>query len=171
MYHFLQHVGNKPFADIRPVIGSYPQLTAGGSHLVLPEDKLGGPRPHNTDNLISRFFHGPGYGINRGDAHSAADTDNPAVIIDIRRDAQRPYKVLDTIPFIQGTQFSGSLAHLLENTGDGALFAVKISNGQGNPLTLVLDPEDNKLTGHCLSGHQRRFYLEKFDRRRKDFFF
>jgi hypothetical protein len=56
----------------------------------------------------------------------------------------------------------------LEHYDEDALVRNCIRHSQRNPLALLVDPEDNELTGQGLAGNLRSIQLEPLDARRKN---
>ena len=56
----------------------------------------------------------------------------------------------------EGVELHGPRADDLKNDGNGAGFAVKSGDGQGDALGVLLCANNDKLAGLCLLGNERR---------------
>ena len=60
------------------------------------------------------------------------------------------------LALFEGVELHGTCADNLENDGNGAGFAVKPGDGQGDALGVLLCADNDKLAGLCLLGNERR---------------
>ena len=75
--------------------------------------------------------------------------------------AQGAGQVVDLVAHVQPAEHFGRLADFLENQRDGALFRIAVGDGQGNAFALVIDPQDDELTGFATFGNVVGFDLEE----------
>ena len=60
------------------------------------------------------------------------------------------------LALFEGVELHGTCADNLENDRNGAGFAVKPGDGQGDALGVLLCADNDKLAGLCLLGNERR---------------
>ena len=94
----------------------------------------------------------PGHRQRDGAAQSAAQHSHPAQVLHVGGEAQRTHKVLQAVPLPQFIQGEGSAADLLVNDGNQPI--LRAGDGQRNPLSLLVHPQDDELTCPCLCSYQ-----------------
>ena len=89
---------------------------------------------------------------------SAADEDDVAEVLDLRRPAEGADNVHDGLAGLEGAESFGGRPDDLDDEGDGAGRGVGIGDGQGNAFTAVPDADDYEMAGAVAGGHPGRFH-------------
>ena len=97
-----------------------------------------------------------GDGQRDGAAHAAADDADVFQPLDLGGLAQGSHKVMHGLALFEGVELHGTCSDNLENDRNGAGFAVKPGDGQGDALGVLLCADNDKLAGLCLLGNERR---------------
>ena len=95
--------------------------------------------------------------------NTAADNANILQTIQMSWDTQRTNNVQQVFACFHCAEHLGGTTYHLNDQGDGAFFSVIICNGQRNALALLVDAEDDELSGENLFSDKRSLYLNKDD--------
>ena len=93
-------------------------------------------------------------GVGDGAAHAAADDGHLFQALRLGGAAQGAHEVVKAIALLQVVEQLGGGPHDLEDDGDGALLPVKVGDGQGDALPVLVDPEDDELARLRLFGDE-----------------
>ena len=101
-------------------------------------------------------MQGAGHRQGDGAAQAAAQDGHTAHVLHLGGQAQGAHEVLETVALVQLIQRQGGAADLLIDHGDQSVHCA--GDGKGNPLSLLIHPQDDKLARLRLGGHQRRIH-------------
>src|SRR5699024_8172766 len=141
-----------------------------GPEFVLQNDDVLAPEAYNDIHLATGLLETDCGGQGDGAADTAAHYANPLYPLGVGGLAQRTDEVLNVVSFVQRAQGVGGKAHFLEDDGDGALFPVIPGDGQRDPLSLLVHPENDELTGFGLFGDEGGLNFHQSDGRIQLFF-
>ena len=134
-------------------------MVAGLLKLVFQNDDVLVAEADDDVNLDACFLECLCRRIRNRAADAAADHTDTLFALHIGGLAKGTDEVLDIIALVHAAEKLGGKTDLLEDDGDGALFAVVARDRQRHPLGLVVDAENDELTGFRLSGNERSFNL------------
>ena len=103
------------------------------------------------------------YGVSDSAANAAADDRHTGESVHFGGMTQGADKIGDIVAFFNSVEHSGGVARGLHHNGNGALFPVISSHGNGNALTLLVQTEDDELACGGVFCHQRSFDFEQAD--------
>ena len=126
---------------------------------------------NDADHFIASLFHPPRDREDRSHADPAAYTNNGSLFfLNMGRIPQGSDEIQDAFPFGEASESFGSRANFLKYDGDGSCRSVKISDGEGNPLSLFIHPQNDKLSRLSFAGHHRCFHNHLLHTRRQSLF-
>ena len=96
------------------------------------------------------------HGQRNGAAHAAADYADIFQAFDLGCLAKRADKVMHGLALFEGVQLHRTCAHDLKDDRNGASFAVKSGDSQGDALGILLRTDNDELAGLRLFGDERR---------------
>jgi hypothetical protein len=150
------------------VVGADVQVGAGLAHLLLQYDNILGFKAADQVHLIARLMQGPGHRQGDGAAQAAAQDGHTAHVLHLGGQAQRAYKILKAVALVQLVQRQGGAADLLIDYGNQAVR--RTGDGEGNPLSLLVHPQNDELARLGLGGYQGRVHRDLTDLRGQHLF-
>ena len=159
----LQVLGGEALLTIGAVIGAHDELIGNGGQLLLQDDDIGAAEAADEGDLHPGLVHHLGDGVGNGAAHAAADYADLLQALDLGGFAQGAHKVGDIVALLHGVEHSGGAAGGLHHDGDGALLPVPAGDRNRHTLALLIQAEDNELTGLGMLGHQGGLDLKEAD--------
>ena len=107
----------------------------------------------------------PSHRQGNGTAQSSAQNGHAANILHLSGQTQGTHKVLEAVALVQLVQSHGRTADFLINYGNQTVH--RAGDGQWDPLSLFIHPQDNELARLGLCGHQRCIHRNLADFRRQ----
>jgi hypothetical protein len=153
---FLERLGDQGLAAGRAVVGGHDVLIADRGQPVGPKKKFLGSGPLDGDYPAARLVEGPGDGINGRGPHPAGDHHHGRHVLDFRGLAQRADECVEPLSDVQARELQRTGAHDHQHQSDGSLGAVKIGDGQRDPLAGLVGHHHDELAGLRLSGNAGR---------------
>ena len=133
---FLQRSSNNALLAMGAIVGHQEHLVGHSTELVLQDHQILVAEANDGVDLAAHFMQLLGDGESNGAAHAAAHNCHLLQAGGMRGDAQGANKVMNVVTLIQVVQLDGGTANDLEDDGDGALLAIVIGDGQGDPLAV-----------------------------------
>ncbi len=152
----LEHIAHETVLPVTSIIGGDVELVACAPGLLLEDEHLLRPRPDDRNDSRALFLERLGDGVNDPDAHASADADGRFDAVDLRGVPQGPEYVLDDIAGVELRKLVRRLPDDLVDDRQRPLHRVGVDDGQGDPLPLVVDHENDELAGFSLFRDIRR---------------
>ena len=144
------------------VIGSKVEILRNGLHLVFENEKVLVPCTLDAVDFNAVVMKSLELVINGSRAYAACDEEDLFLfeffngkIDEIGRPSQRTYDIGETVADPKIGHALGLCADDRENDGDDAFFTVIITNGERDSLAFIINADDEKLSGHCLTRNKR----------------
>ena len=134
------------------------------AHLLFKDHDVLAAETGDHVHLDARFPHALGHRVADGAAHAAAYHAHAFLMADLGGLAHRSHKVGQFVAGLHEFQHFRRLAHRLDHDGDGAGFPVIVGDGQGDALAVLVQTQDDELSGQALFGDQRGLDDELNDR-------
>ena len=106
--------------------------------------------------VVMEFFE---HRIGNRTAHAAADHADLFLSLRLGGLTQGAHEVLQTVALLELLELFRGSTHSLDNDGDSSLVRVIVIDGNRNPLSLFVHPQNDELAGLGLLSHQRRLDL------------
>ena len=147
--------GDKALVAVGTVVGHDNEIGAGILQFVHQNGQIHAAEAHNHVHLRAQGMQRRRLGIGDGNAQSAADNGHPfsGHVAEFTFPAQGAHEIQNTLALFQQPQPPGGGAHLLENNLHRAFVLIAAGDGQGNPLSVFIYAQYDKLPGLCPSGH------------------
>ena len=126
-----------------------------GAHLVLKDHDVLGTETGDHIDLDAGFKEALAHGVADGAADAAADDADALLSADLGGLAHGTDKVGEAVARLHELEHTGRLTDGLHHDGDGARFAVVIRDRQRNALAVLVQTQNDELTGQALLGDQR----------------
>ena len=144
---FFQGIRDKTFVPVGTVICHQIKVIAGSTHFVFQNDDIFVAEAGNHVDFCAEIVQGLGLRIRNGTARTAADDSGIVVTFQLRGLAERTDEIQNAVALVQRIEQHGCFANLLKNNIDCSRFSVIISDGQRNSLSILIDAQNNKLSG------------------------
>ncbi len=139
---FVELLGHQALFAVAAVVGHDVGLVAGLAHFVFKDHHLFAARAFNKDDVVAGLLEGVGGGQRHGRAHAAGQNDRRAVVLNLRRVAERADDVEDGVARLKAVQQRGGFADGLHHDGDGARLRIGALDGERNALALFMQAEE-----------------------------
>ena len=141
---------------VAAVVGHDVGLVAGLAHLVFKDHHLHVARSFNEDDVVAGLLESVRCRQSHGRAHAAGQNCARAVVFNLRRLAEWPNDVQNTVARFQAIQQRCGLADGLNHNGDRARLGIGAFDGERNALAFFMQAQNEELARPLLACNARR---------------
>ena len=154
--------------SVRSVVSCEIKVLSDCLHLVFENKELFGPRALDAVDLDAVIVEPLELVINGSCSYTACDEEDllsleffDGKITEVGRISKRAYNVCKAFALVHPAHSLGLGAYCLVYDRDDARISVKVANGKGNSLSVLISSYDQELAGHGLLCNERSFDLHK----------
>ena len=151
-----EQVGDQALVTVAAVVGGDEQLVHEAGQFLFEQEQVLVAGADDAHDLVADARMALGDVVHGGNAGTAAHADDGALFLDVGGLAQGAANVQDLVAGLEVFKDGRTLAHDQIDDGDGALFGIRIGDGQGDALARGAHAQHDEMTGPGVAGNGRR---------------